>query len=166
MGPNRAVGTPAEHLIAHQRQPGSNGGVHRGPDLVPRRDLVRKIIERALWGTQIRPKIDPVTGLPGEKGRRVPTVGAMVADRVRAFQLIAEQAAKGKNLNLSTFLRMEALIHEVMQPSKDEPPTIAPRRVILQGGPSGLDQVKPAAARPGPEPPTVVDRDGNKYGQP
>jgi hypothetical protein len=61
---------------------------------------------------------------------------------------------------------MEALIHEVMQPSKDEPPTIAPRRVILQRGPSGLDQAKPAAEPAGPEPPTVVDREGNEYVQP
>jgi hypothetical protein len=90
----------------------------------------------------------------------------MVADRVQAFQLIAEQAAKGENLNLSSFLRMEALIHEAMQPSKDEPPTIAPRRVILQRGPSGLDQAKPPTPPPGPEPPDIVDRDGNEYVQP
>ena len=29
LGQSRAIGTRAEHLIAHQYQPGSNGGVHR-----------------------------------------------------------------------------------------------------------------------------------------
>jgi hypothetical protein len=48
-----------------------------------------------------------------------------------------------------------------MQPRKDEGSGMAPRRVILQRGPSGLDQAKPAAP-PGPEPPAVVDRDGNE----
>jgi hypothetical protein len=77
-------------------QPGSNGGVHRGQDLVPRRDLVRRILERALWGKQLRAKLDPVTGLPAEKGRRVATAGAMVADLAQRFQRIAETERAGK----------------------------------------------------------------------
>jgi hypothetical protein len=48
----------------------------------PRQDLVHKIIERVLGGDQLRPKIDPVPGLPMAKGRRVPIRGAMVPDLV------------------------------------------------------------------------------------
>jgi hypothetical protein len=38
IGQSRAIGTPAEHLIALPHPPGSNGGVHRGPGVrtVPR----------------------------------------------------------------------------------------------------------------------------------
>jgi hypothetical protein len=46
--------------------------------------LVRRIFERALWGTQMRPAFDPVTGLPARKGRKVPILGAMLADRCGA----------------------------------------------------------------------------------
>jgi hypothetical protein len=46
------------------------GRTVRGPDLVPRRELVRRIFERALWGTQMRSAFDPVTGLPRAKGKR------------------------------------------------------------------------------------------------
>src|SRR5438105_3632525 len=99
---NKPTRLPNGQLIG---QPGSNGGVRRGPDLLPRRDLVRRILERALWGTQMRPKIDPVTELPADKGRRVPTPGAMVADMVARLQRIAE---KGDN---NTVLRLGQLIH-------------------------------------------------------
>ena len=159
MGPTRAVGTPAEHLISHQHQPGSNGGVRRGSDLVPRRDLVRRILERALWGKQLRAKLDPVTGLPAEKGRRVATAGAMVADLAQRFQRIAETGDD------ATVLRLAQLIHEVMQPGKGEVSGGKPRRVFFQDAPSGVDPAKPAGAPApaGPEPPTVVDRDGNEY---
>jgi hypothetical protein len=141
-------------------QPGSNGGVHRGPDLVPRRDLVRRILERALWGKQLRAELDPVTGLPAEKGRRVATAGAMVADLAQRFQRIAETGDD------TTVLRLAQLIHEVMQPGKGEGSGLRPRRVVFADAPSGLDQAKPATTPFEPEPPTVVDREGNEYVQP
>jgi hypothetical protein len=65
-----------------------------------------------------------------------------------------------------TFLRLEALIHEVMQPGKGEGSGERPQRVVFADVPSGLDQAKPAPEPPGPEPPTIVDREGNEYVQP
>jgi hypothetical protein len=153
----KPVRLPNGQLIG---QPGSNGGVHRGPDLVPRRELVRRIFERALWGTQMRPAFDPVTGLPRAKGKKVPIRGAMVADLVARLQRIVETGDDG------TVLRLAQLIHEVMQPGKGEGSGEKPRRVVFADAPSGLDRAKPAAEPAGPEPPTVVDRDGNEYVQP
>jgi hypothetical protein len=57
MGQSRAVGTPAEHLVAYQHQPGSNGGVHRGPDRQLRTNVVRSILLEALAKAGVRPEI-------------------------------------------------------------------------------------------------------------
>ena len=65
--------------------------MHRGPDLVPRREFVRRILERAPWGAQMRPAFDPVTGLPRAKGKKVPIHGAMVTDLVAAFRTYVER---------------------------------------------------------------------------
>jgi hypothetical protein len=141
-------------------QPGSNGNVHRGPDLVPRRDLVRRIFERALWGTQMRHPIDPVTGLPGTTGDPVPTQGAMVADLVARLQRIVETGDDG------TVLRLSETLHDIMQPGKGEGSGEKPRRVVFQDAPGGVEQApKPQEAPTSPEPTTIVDRDGNEYGQ-
>jgi hypothetical protein len=123
----------------------------------PRRDLVRKIIERAVWGTQLRPKIDPVTGLPRAKGKKVPIRGAMVADLVARLQRMVETGDDG------TVLRLAQLIHEVMQPGKGEGTGERPQRVAFVDIPSGLDQAK---AETPAEPPIIVDREGNEYVQP
>jgi hypothetical protein len=159
LGGKRVIKSNGGTLLANV--PGSNGGVHRGPDLVPRRDLVRRILERALWGTQRRAKLDPVTGLPAETGRRtVPTRGAMIADMAQRLQKIAEEGDD------AALLRLVQLTHEIMQPAKGEGSGTTPRRVQFADAPSGLDQANPAEAPPGPEPATVIDREGNEYVQP
>jgi len=42
---------------------------------------------------------------------------------------------------------------------------MAPRRAVLSEGPRGPDQAKPATTPSEPEPPTVIDREGNEYVQ-
>jgi DNA-binding transcriptional MerR regulator len=134
----------------------------RGALQVPRRELVRRIFERALWGTQMRPAFDPVTGLPRAKGKKVPIRGAMVADLVARLQRIVETGDDG------TVLRLAQLIHEIMRPGKGEGSGERPQRVAFVDIPSGLDQAKAAEAPPATpaEPPIIVDREGNEYVQP
>jgi hypothetical protein len=84
----------------------------------------------------------------------------MVPDLVARLQRIVETGDDG------TVLRLAQLIHEIMQPGKGEGSGGKPRRVFFQDAPSGLDQAKPAETPLGPEPPTVIDRDGNEYVQP
>ena len=121
---------------------------------------MRRILERAPWGAQMRPAFDPVTGLPRAKGKKVPIHGAMVTGLVARLQRIVETGDDG------TVLRLAQLIHEIMQPRKGEGSGERPQRVVFADVPSGLDQAKPVPDPPGPEPPTVVDREGNEYVQP
>jgi hypothetical protein len=142
---------------------GSNGDVHRGRDLVPRKDLLRKIMERALWGTQWRHPLDKVTGLPADAGKKkVPVRGAMIGDLAKRYQQMVEKADD------ATVIRFRQLMFEVMQPLKGEGTGERPQRVAFVDIPSGLDQAKAAEAPPATpaEPPIIVDRDGNEYVQP
>ncbi len=102
---------------------GSNGGVHRGPDKFPRRNAIRAIFLHAMAMEQERVHIDPSTGEPevnavtGKSVKRKMKM-AMVQDIVMAYQLIARNAASGKDLD--QFLRMMADAHKMLQPQKDE----------------------------------------------
>jgi hypothetical protein len=84
----------------------------------------------------------------------------MVPDLVARLQRIVETGDDG------TVLRLAQLIHEIMQPGKGEGSGERPRRVVFEDIPSGRDQAKPAPEPSRPEPPTIVDRDGNEYIQP
>ena len=121
---------------------------------------MRRILERTPWGVQMRPAFDSVTGLPRAKGKKVPIHGAMVTDLVARPQRIVETGDDG------TVLRLAQLIHEIMQPRKGEGSGERPQRVVFADVPSGLDQAKPVPDPQGPEPPTVIDREGNEYVQP
>ena len=72
-------------------------------------------------------EIDPVTELPGEKGRRVATPGAMVADLVARLQRIAEKGDDG------TVPQLAQLIPEVMQPGKGEGSDLRPAAGGVRG---------------------------------
>ena len=97
---------------------------------------MRRILERAPWGAQMRPAFDPVTGLPRAKGKKVPIHGAMVTDLVARLQRIVETGDDG------TVLRLAQLIHEIMQPRKGEGSGERPQRVVFA-------DVPPQRARPG-----------------
>jgi len=108
-------------------QPGSNGGVHRGRDRFPRRNVIRAQYIHALAAAKRRPTIDPNTGKLARDAQGkivladVPE-GKMLDDNVIAYQLIAEAAALGHDLGLNTFLRMQHDAHDIMQDAKGEKP--------------------------------------------
>jgi len=104
---------------------------------------VRRILERAPWGAQMRPAFDPVTGLPRAKGKKMPIHGAMVTGLVARLQRIVETGDDG------TVPRLAQLIHEIMQPRKGEGSGERPQRVVFADVPSGLDQAKPVPDPPG-----------------
>src|SRR5437773_479412 len=81
---------------ARSRKPaGFNPWREPGPGFGPRREFVRRILERAPWGAQMRPAFDSVTGLPRAKGKKVPIHGAMVTDLVARLQRIVETGDDG-----------------------------------------------------------------------
>ena len=86
--------------------PGSNGGVHRGPDLFPRANILRAIGAQALAEMQVEGK--------GKSRRQVQM--AMVGHAVKALQLVAKNGAQGKQVG--HFLRMFFGLHEMFQPGK------------------------------------------------
>ncbi len=80
--------------------PGSNGGVHRGPDKFPRRNAVRAVFLHAMAQDQQREQIDPSTGtLVRGQPVKAKVKFAMVRDIVMAYQRIARHAAQGKDLD-------------------------------------------------------------------
>jgi len=102
---------------------------------------VRRVLERAPWGAQMRPAFDSVTGLPRAKGKKVPIHGAMVTDLVARLQRIVETGDDG------TVLRLAQLIHEIMQPRKGEGSGERPQRVVFADVPQ---RARPSQACSGP----------------
>src|SRR5438445_9621453 len=98
MSQSRAVGTPAEHLVAYQHQPGSNGGVHRGPDLGIRRNVMEGLLMRAL----IRDGVLLIVDEQGKRRRRhrakIPM--AMAENLVTRLQLIVLSGTDANVLRL------------------------------------------------------------------
>ena len=74
--------------------PGSNGGVHRGPDRHPR--VTQAILLQALSEAQVR----VVEGVVGPDGKPATVVVEMAAtkDLVKAIQRVCQRAAKGRDL--------------------------------------------------------------------
>ena len=112
MSQSRAVGTPAEHLVAYQHQPGSNGGVHRGPDLGIRRNVMEGLLMRAL----IRDGVLLIVDDQGKRRRRhrskIPM--AMAENLVTRLQLIV---LYGSDQNV---LRLAAVANDIFRPPKDK----------------------------------------------
>jgi hypothetical protein len=100
-------------LLRHPK--GSNGGVNRGPDLQPR-GLGRAIILKGL--TDEGSVAAELAGLKGKK--RVKVRHAMVLNAARGLQNIMADAAAGKAKAYRPLLECVKLIHEIMQPGKDE----------------------------------------------
>ncbi len=99
-------------LLRHP--PGSNGGVHRGPDRQLRINAVRGLILQALAAPQAR-----LVKVEGKKRRvTVEVPMAMCDDIVAGLQLVARLGAQGRNL--PEFLRMTFGLHQAMQPGPHE----------------------------------------------
>src|SRR5712692_1786400 len=109
MGQNRAVGSPAEHLVAYQHQPGSNGDVHRGPDKFLRRNAIRVMFLGALADAGLSLEDLRETRKHRKGATLVPM--AMVDHCKKAFKNIAELAAAGYPDAFGPFLRMMADAH-------------------------------------------------------
>jgi len=128
----RAIGTPAEHLIAHQRQPGSNGDVHRGPDRYPRRNVMEGFLMRAL----IREGTLLVVDATGKKLRhRAKVPMAMAENFVTRLQLIV---LKGTDANV---LRLTAIANDVFKPAKHD-------KNGSNGGPTPATFLRPPPSAP------------------
>src|SRR5881392_3620107 len=115
------TGEPQGMLVPNR--PGSNGGVHRGPDLVPfRRNVVRAIIVHELARAGL--SLEDLQKARGRKhGPLLP--GAFVEYCGAAYRNIALAAAGGGKLRgdlraFGPFVSMMDHVHRVLQPAKDE----------------------------------------------
>jgi hypothetical protein len=138
----------------HPHQPGSNGGVRRGPDLQPR-NLVKATILKAMSdeGCVVTDRKN------WRKAKRQPH--ALVHNAARGMQRVFENMAEGDKDAYGPGLRALQMMHDVMQSAKDEgrgpSGPIAPRFTR----PASPPPAAPTAAA-GPEP-LFVDRDGREY---
>ena len=144
-------------LLRHP--PGSNGGVHRGPDRQLRINAVRGLILQALAAPQAR-----LVKVEGKKRRvTVEVPMAMCDDIVAGLQLVARLGAQGRCL--PEFLRMTFGLHQAMQPGAHE------KNGNGHGGPKVatfvMAQAEPSAEEPGQapatEPGTLIGPDGKEY---
>src|SRR3989441_5304510 len=156
MSQSRAVGTPAEHLVAYQHQPGSNGGVHRGPDLGIRRNVMEGLLMRAL----IRDGVLLIVDDQGKRRRRhrskIPM--AMAENLVTRLQLIV---LYGSDQNV---LRLAAVANDIFRPPKDKNGAnghMGPIAATFQRPPPA-EPVTPEAPAPAASG-TLLDANGQEY---
>jgi hypothetical protein len=108
-GRNPHTGRPQGELVRYPQ--GSNGGVHRGPDLGIRRNVMEGLLMRAM----IREGTLLVVDATGKKRRhraRIPM--AMAENFVTRLQLIV---LKGTDANV---LRLMAIANDVFKPGKND----------------------------------------------
>ena len=141
-------------------QPGSNGGVHRGPDLKPR-NIVQAVLMKALTdeGGVV---VETPKGKPNWR-QRAKVRHALVHNAARTLQRIFEDGAAGDQAAYAPAIRAFTMMHEVLQPAKDDPKAgggIIPPRFTRPPQPAAPAEGEPSAAD---EPGAVVDREGNVY---
>jgi hypothetical protein len=131
----QGVEWPAANLVRHP--PGSNGGVHRGPDKGVRRNVVRAILMGALTDAGL--SIEDVVAALDAKHRKsdgqlphrrtvelIPM--AMVQHLKTGLKNIARDAALGDKDAYGPMLRLLEGAHTIFQPGKDEAPRARRRR--------------------------------------
>ena len=142
--------------------PGSNGGVHRGPDKGIRRNVVRAIFMGALT--------DEGVSLENLRRRRKHRKGetlvpmAMVHHCKQAYKNIAADAALGIQEAYGPYLRMMADGHMMFQPQKDEAAegkTPTPAMFVYSDDLQARQAI--AATAPGEPDGAVRDADGQEY---
>jgi len=135
-------------------QPGSNGGVHRGPDLGIRRNVMEGLLMRAM----IREGVLIVVDAKGKRRHRAKAPMAMAENFVTRLQLIV---LKGSDANL---IRLTAVANDIFKPPKNG--------VNGHGGPfPATFHRPPPSERPAegeaPAPPTapgtLIGPDGQEY---
>ena len=140
--------------MAPPHQPGSNGGVHRGPDRHPR--LTQALMMRALMSEQERE-----SEIAGPDGKKIKTMVpmAMGTDLVTVLQLIARRGARGRNLKLA--LKVWELLEKVYRvpPGQNGLEPQAPILARFIRGPEHPVSDEPPAA----EPTTGIQANGREY---
>lgn len=171
--PAQTVYVPGAHgggaLQVHP--PGSNGGVHRGPDTGLRRNVMRAIIMGALADAGL--SMDDVMAALNEKRDKdgnlphrpvitqIPM--AMVHHLKAGLKNIALAAARGDKEAYGPMLRLVEGAHTILQPLRDEAlqgHTPKPARFLYT---EQLDEAAIAAAAPELPPGQVQDADGKVY---
>jgi hypothetical protein len=138
-------------------QPGSNGGVHRGPDRQLRTNVVRSILLEALAKEGVRLAIT-IDGRRRRHRSKIPM--ALVANLVTRIQEIAFSGSDGD------VLRLVFGIHEVFQPGRHEKNGDTPRPrpatfVVARPAPSTEESSQPPTHPMAPG--TFVGANGQVY---
>jgi len=165
-GRNPHTGKPQGALV--QNQPGSNSGVHRGPDLGLRRHLIRGVLLEAMArkGETLKSLRDK-----NEKRKRQLMPHAMTEYIAESLQHLT-QAAAGVYTPTRAELRTWGLlinftksVHEILQPRKDEEktdkPVIVP--VFKLAPPANAPTPEVTGEEPGPETRQPLTVDGQVY---
>ncbi len=137
--------------------PGSNGGVHRGPDRQLRINVVRSILLEALAKEGVRLVITPA-GRRRRHRSKIPM--ALVENLVTRIQEIAFSGSDGD------VLRLVFGIHAVFQPGKHETngDTPRPRPATFVVAPPMPSTEEPSQVPAHPMTPgTLVDANGQEY---
>jgi hypothetical protein len=137
--------------------PGSNGGVHRGPDRQLRINVVRSILLEALAKEGVRLVITPA-GRRRRHRSKIPM--ALVENLVTRIQEIAFSGSDGD------VLRLVFGMHDVFQPGKHERNGDTPRprpATFVVAGPTSTKEEAGAAPAHQTAPGTLVDANGQEY---
>jgi len=123
----------------HPHQPGSNGGVRRGPDLQPR-GLIKATILKAMSDE------GQVVTEDRQWRKKKKQRHALVHNAARGLQRVFEDMAEGDKDAYGHGIRALQMMHDVMQPAKDEgrgpSGPIAPR--FTRPTPTGAAKSEPA----------------------
>ncbi len=137
--------------------PGSNGGVHRGPDRQLRINVVRSIFLEALAKDGVRLAIT-TAGRRRRHRSKIPM--ALVENLVTRIQEIAFSGSDGD------VLRLVFGIHAVFQPGKherdDDTPRPRPATFVVAPPTPSTEESGQALAHP-TVPDTLVDANGQEY---
>ncbi len=137
--------------------PGSNGGVHRGPDRQLRINVARSLLLQALTKDGVRLVITPA-GRRRRHRSKIPM--ALVANLVTRIQEIAFSGSDGD------VLRLVFGIHEVFQPGKHEKngdtPRPRPATFVVTAPTPSTEEIGQVPAHP-MAPGTLVDANGQEY---
>jgi hypothetical protein len=154
-------------LIRHEK--GSNGDVHRGPNLKPRL-FVPSLLIKAFTDKGELAQPEPYKQRSGAKKRKR-AIGrhALTLNAVKAMQGIGLRAAEGDEVACSQLLRMVGVMHESLQPTAHEAKKGSQGPILPQfNRPArSASTSPPASSAPSPlERTTLIGPDGTEYVEP